>query len=83
MLAETLVDCRALLASGGKDVPGGQALIDEILAKLKACQENLNILTWAIDNNLPMEEVLSILLALDINSRRIEFQLDTRLSQAN
>src|SRR5580658_7543119 len=56
-------------------------LIEEILARLKACQENLNILNWAIDNDLPIEEVLSILLALDINSRRIEFQLDARLSQ--
>jgi hypothetical protein len=58
-------------------------LIDEIVARLKAGQENLNILVWAIDHGLPMEEVLEILEALDINSRRIEFLLDTRLSQAS
>jgi hypothetical protein len=57
-------------------------LIDGILARLKAGQENLNVLVWALDNDLPMNEVLEILEALDINSRRIEFLLDTRLSQA-
>src|SRR5258708_3964703 len=58
------------------------ALIEEILARLKAGQENLNVLIWAIDNGLPMEDVLEILEALDINSRRIEFLLDSRLSLA-
>jgi hypothetical protein len=57
-------------------------LIDEILARLKAGQENLNVLVWALDVGLPMEEVLEILEALDINSRRIEFLLDSRLSHA-
>ena len=57
-------------------------LIEEILERLKAGQENLNVLIWAIDNGLPMEDVLEILEALDINSRRIEFLLDSRLSLA-
>jgi len=57
-------------------------LIDEILSLLKQGQENLNVLNWAIDKRLPIEEVLEILEALDINSRRIEFLLDSRLSQA-
>jgi hypothetical protein len=57
-------------------------LIEEILRRLKAGQENLNVLIWAIDNGLPMKDVLMILEALDINSRRIEFLLDTRLAQA-
>jgi hypothetical protein len=57
-------------------------LIEEILQRLKAGQENLNVLIWAIDNGLPMEDVLEILEALDINSRRIEFLLDSRLAQA-
>jgi len=56
-------------------------VIDEILSRLKGGQENLNILVWAIDNDIPMAEVLTILESLDINSRRIEFQLDSRLSQ--
>ncbi|MBX6316043.1 MAG: hypothetical protein IRY99_24490 [Isosphaeraceae bacterium] len=57
-------------------------LIDEIVERLKAGWENLNILCWAIDEDLPMDEVLEILETLDINSRRIECQLETRLSQA-
>jgi hypothetical protein len=58
------------------------ALIDDILDRLKAGQENLDILNWAIDDCLPMVEVLEILETLDINSRRIECLLETRLSQA-
>jgi len=57
--------------------------IDEILARLKGGDENLGVLNWAIDNDLPMNEVLEILETLDINSRRIEFRLDRRLSQAS
>jgi hypothetical protein len=57
-------------------------LIDEIVARLIAGQENLNVLVWALDRKLPMDEVLHILEALDINSRRLEFMLDSRLSQA-
>lgn len=58
-------------------------LIDEILERLKAGEENLDVLNWAIDNDLEMGEVLEILETLDINSRRIEFHLDRRLSQAS
>src|SRR4051794_40644589 len=58
------------------------ALIGEILGRLKAGQENLDVLNWAIDHDLPMQEVLEILETLDINSRRIECLLETRLSQA-
>lgn len=57
-------------------------LIEDILEMLKSGLENLNVLNWAIDNHLPMEEVLEILEMLDINSRRIECQFGTRLSQA-
>jgi hypothetical protein len=55
-------------------------LINEIVGRLKVGQENLNILVWALDSHLPMDEVLQILEALDINSRRIEFLLDSRLA---
>jgi hypothetical protein len=58
-------------------------VIDDILQMLKAGQENLNVLNWAIDNRLAMEEVFEILETLDINSRRIECHFDTRLSQAS
>src|SRR4051812_39171135 len=57
-------------------------LIEVILAMLKNGQENLNVLNWAQDNHLVMEEVLEILEMLDINSRRIECQFGARLSQA-
>lgn len=57
-------------------------LFFEIIERLKGGQENLDILNWAIDDDLPIEEVFRILESLDINSRRIECQLETRLSQA-
>lgn len=58
-------------------------LIGEVLRRLKAGQENLNVLTWAIEQRLDMVEVLEILESLDINSRRIECLLETRLSQSS
>ena len=57
-------------------------LIGEILRRLKCGQENLDVLNWAINVKLDMEEVFEILETLDINSRRIECLLETRLSQA-
>jgi len=62
----------------------GNELFETILEMLKVGQENLNVLNWAIDENLPMAEVLEILESLDINSRRIEcrFAAAARLSQA-
>ena len=45
-------------------------LIAEILRRLKSGQENLDVLNWAIDEDLSMEEVFEILETLDINSRR-------------
>src|SRR6516165_49361 len=47
------------------------ALIDEILDRLKSGEENLNILVWAHEQGIPIAEVLEILEALDINSRRL------------
>jgi len=60
----------------------GSLLFEQILGMLKAGQENLNVLNWAIDNSLPILEVLDILETLDINSRRIECRFTSRLSQA-
>lgn len=45
-LAATLVDCRALLAAGAKDVPGGEELIDELLAGLEGEQDRGELATW-------------------------------------
>lgn len=57
-------------------------LIDDILDMLKDGDENLNVICWAIDNALPIDEVHEILETLDINSRRIECLFVKRLSQA-
>src|SRR5262245_28009685 len=60
----------------------GSDLIDEVLWRLKNGWENLDVLCWAIDEQLPMDGVFEILETLDINRRRIECLLETRLSQA-
>jgi hypothetical protein len=60
----------------------GSPLYEDILARLTAGAENLNILTWAIDKSLPMDEVIRMLETLDINSRRIECLVEFRLLQA-
>jgi len=46
-------------------------LLDRILDRLKSGQENLQVILWAIEWQLPIEPVLRILRALDINSRRL------------
>ena len=57
-------------------------LIDDIVWRLKAGQENLDIINWAIEEGLDMDEVFEILVTLDVNSRRIECLLEARLSAA-
>ena len=56
-------------------------LIAQIVWRLKAGHENLDIINWAIDDNQDMEEVFCILETLDMNSRRIECLLEARLSR--
>jgi hypothetical protein len=53
-------------------------LIDPILEQLKRGRENLDVILWALQDRLPMHEVLQILEALDVNSRRIECRFDPR-----
>lgn len=71
-------DDYGLLQRAFQDSP----LIDEIIHRIIHGQENLDILNWAIDENIHMKHVFDILEALDINSRRIECQFENRLSQA-
>jgi hypothetical protein len=52
-------------------------LLDRILDRLKSGQENLHVILWAIDWNLPMCDVLDVLTALDINSRRLSHRFDS------
>ncbi len=51
-------------------------LLDRILDRLKEGQENLDILLWAEEWHVPIEPVLQILEALDINSRRLAYRFD-------
>lgn len=51
-------------------------LLDRILDRIKAGQENLDIICWAHDWNIPITPVLQILEALDINSRRLAHRFD-------
>jgi hypothetical protein len=51
-------------------------LLDRILDRLKAGQENLDVLVWAHDWGIPTQPVLEILEALDINSRRLASRFD-------
>lgn len=51
-------------------------LLDRIIDRLKANQENLDIILWAQDWNIDTDQVINILEALDINSRRISPRFD-------
>ena len=51
-------------------------LLDRILDRLKAGQENLDIICWAQTWGIPIGPVLQILEALDINSRRLAHRFD-------
>jgi hypothetical protein len=51
-------------------------LLDRILDRLKAGQENLDILRWAHEWGIPTHPVIDILEALDVNSRRLANRLD-------
>src|SRR5437870_4254888 len=51
-------------------------LLDRILDRLKAGQENLDIICWSLNWGIPTEPVLQILEALDINSRRLAHRFD-------
>jgi hypothetical protein len=51
-------------------------LLDRILDRLKAGQENLDIICWAQTWGIEIAPVLQILEALDINSRRLAHRFD-------
>lgn len=51
-------------------------LLDRILDRIKAGQENLDIILWAIDWNISTAPIREILEALDINSRRLIARFD-------
>ncbi len=51
-------------------------LLDRIVDRLKAGEENLHVILWALEWQLPMHDVLAILEALDINSRRLSYRFE-------
>ena len=51
-------------------------LFEGIMDRLKAGQENLEIINWALDWHLNLAEVRRILEILDINSRRLAHRFD-------
>ncbi len=59
-----------------RDFHQNKVLLDRILDRVKASQENLDILRWAQDWHLNCTEVIEILEALDINSRRLVHKFD-------
>jgi hypothetical protein len=59
-----------------REFQGNALLLDRILDRLKAGQENLHIIHWAHEWGIPMRPVLDILQALDINSRRLAHRFD-------
>jgi hypothetical protein len=51
-------------------------LLDRILDRIKAGQENLDIICWALDWGIDTRALIQILEALDINSRRLAHRFD-------
>jgi hypothetical protein len=47
-------------------------LVKQIVDRLIRCEENLDVINWALNLGLPIERVVEILEALDINSRRLD-----------
>jgi hypothetical protein len=59
-----------------REFPVDADLLNVIVGKLKAGEENLDVIRWAIDSHLPLNPVIHILEALDVNSRRLVHQFD-------
>jgi hypothetical protein len=55
-----------------------ELLLDRILDRIKAGQENLDIICWAHDWGISIPPLIHILEALDINSRRLVHRFDTQ-----
>ena len=57
----------------------GSPLFQVIFEKLRAGQENLDVIKWALDISAPIDDVIEILVTFDVNSRRIECKLESNL----
>ena len=60
-----------------RDFGEDQLLVDRIVDRLKAGKENLDIIQWAFRWNLPLEKVVRVLEALDVNRCRLNHRLDS------
>src|SRR4051812_14022322 len=58
---------------------GDNLLLDRVVDRLRAGQDNLDILLWALNWGLPTGPVVEILEALDINSRRLAGRFDRQV----
>lgn len=66
-----------------RDQVGDSVLLREILRRVKAGEENLGIILWAVrsfPSQADVDAILEILRKIDINSRRIECEFAKRLS---
>ena len=59
-----------------RDFQDQRPLLEAILDRLKAGQENLDIICWAVHSHIDLGQVFRILTALDINSRRLVHRFD-------
>ena len=56
-----------------RDFHANTALIQQIVLRIKAGGENLDIIQWSHETHQNLDQVLEILKLLDINSRRLTF----------
>ena len=59
-----------------KDFQDKALLLDRIIDRIIAGQENLHILCWAHDWHIPICDVFQILDSLNINSKRLSHRFD-------
>jgi hypothetical protein len=59
-----------------RDFQGQSLLLDRIIDRIIAGQENLDILCWAHDWHISIDDVLAILDSLNINSKRLSHRFD-------
>ena len=46
-------------------------LVEKVVARLATGAESLRVLTWALDNHEPLDQVSAILRTLDVDARRL------------
>jgi len=62
------VECFGILSVGFGEVAG---LLNAVLERIKEGAENLDLFRWGCQEHVPRNQFLQILLAVDINGRRL------------